>query len=249
MRKIVVNPKYETLRSYLEGIPERMLLEGTVLYNRRNLIKELITPDGLHINVKRYQKPSYNSIVYSLGIRKPKGQRAYEYPFILKKRGINTPESVAYIEDRKMGVLQYSYFISIQAQGYHLLFEDNSTEKVTSEELALALASFTADMHKKGVLHKDYSPNNILYKVKDGIYDFTIVDINRMRFGPVDMKTGCRNFVHLWGPKRFIVLLVESYARIRGFDATTCVHNALEARRRFWIKFLKRHQVDYDLEL
>ena len=94
-----------------------------MLYNRRNLIKELVTPDGLHINVKRYHKPFLNCIVYSAGIRKPKGLRAYEYPFILEGKGICTPEAIAYIEDRKWGLLQHSYFISIQAQGYSTLYD------------------------------------------------------------------------------------------------------------------------------
>lgn len=249
MRKILVNPKYEALRSYLESIPERMLQEGNVLYNRRNLIKELVTPDGLHINVKRYHKPFLNCIVYSAGIRKPKGLRAYEYPFILEGKGICTPEAIAYIEDRKWGLLQHSYFISIQAQGYSTLYDVGNAKDGTYELLAEALGAFTADMHKKKVLHKDYSPGNILYKVEDDTYHFTIVDINRMRFGPVDMQTGCSNFARLWGPKRFIILMVEEYARQRGFNTEECVKVALNERSNFWQAYQKRHPVEFDLEL
>ena len=250
MKKILINPKYEALRSYIESIPERMLEEGTILYNKRNLIKELVTPDDLHINVKRYHKPFIiNGIVYSTGIRKPKGQRAYEYPMILAQKGINTPEAIAYIEDRKLGLLQYSYFISIQAQGYNTLYEIGNAKEGTYEALAEAVGSFTAEMHQKEVLHKDYSPGNILYKVEGGIYQFTIVDINRMQFGSVDMHTGCENFARLWGPKRFIILTVESYARSRGFDIETCVQIALKARSKFWRTFLKKHSVGFEVEL
>jgi len=250
MKKILVNPKYEALRSYIEGIPERMLHEGTILYNKRNLIKELVTPDGLHINVKRYHKPfSINKIVYSTGMRKPKGQRAFEYPFILEKKGISTPEAIAYIEERRLELLQYSYFISVQAEGYQTLYGVGNAKEGTYEELAEALGTFTAEMHKKKVLHKDYSPGNILYKVENGIYQFTIVDINRMAFGAVDMHTGCQSFARLWGPKRFIILMVEAYARERGFDAEVCVKLALEERKRFWNSYRKKHPVEFDLEL
>ncbi|MBO7418512.1 MAG: aminoglycoside phosphotransferase [Bacteroidaceae bacterium] len=250
MNNLLVNPKYEALRSYLESIPERMLYEGTTLYQKRNLIKELVTPDGLHINVKRYHKPFIiNAIVYSTGIRKPKGQRAYEYPLILANKGINTPEPIAYIEERKMGLLQFSYFISIQAQGYKTLYEVGNAKEGTYEALAGALGVFTAEMHKKEVLHKDYSPGNILYKVEHDNYLFTIVDINRMQFGPVDQRTGCQNFARLWGPKRFIILMVEAYARHRGFNVETCVEVALEERRRFWRNYQKKHSVGFDLEL
>lgn len=250
MKKILVNPKYEALRSYIESIPQRMLQEGTILYNKRNFIKELVTPDGLHINVKRYRKPFLlNNIIYSTGIRKPKGLRAYEYPFILEKKGISTPEAIAYIEDRQLGLLQHCYFISMQAQGYNTIYALGNAKEGTYEALAEALGNFTAEMHKKKVLHKDYSPGNILYKVENGVYQFTIVDINRMQFGPVDMQTGCKSFARLWGPKRFIILMVEAYARARGFDVETCVRVALEARSRFWRAYRKKHPVEFDLEL
>lgn len=250
MRKIFINPKYEALRSYMESIPERMLHEGNVLYNKRNLIKELITPDGMHINVKRYHKPFLiNNFVYSLGFRKPKGQRAFEYPVVLKNKGISTPEAVAYIEDRKCGLLQYTYFISLQAQGYKTLYEVGDAIQGTYEKLAEALGCFTASMHKKEVLHKDYSPGNILYKVENDVYQFTIVDINRMRFGPVDMQAGCQNFVRLWGPKRFIILSVEAYAREREFNSEACVEMVLKERSRFWRAYQKRHPVEFNLEL
>ena len=250
MRKIIVNPAYEYLGDYLQEIPERMLHEGTILYNKRNFIKELITSDGLHINVKRYHKPFFiNNIIYSTGLRKPKGQRAFEYPFILERKGIDTPKAIAYIEDRKWGLLQYSYFVSIQAQGYKTLYEIGNAKDGSYEELAEALGSFTADMHKKSVLHKDYSPGNLLYKVEGGTYLFTIVDINRMQFGSVNMQQGCQNFARLWGPKRFIILAVEAYARSRGFDVDACVNIALQERSRFWKAYQKKHPIEFNLEL
>lgn len=250
MRNIIVNPAYEYLRDYLQEIPERMLYEGTILYNKRNFIKELVTSDGLHINVKRYHKPFFiNNIIYSTGLRKPKGQRAFEYPFILERKGIDTPKAIAYIEDRKWGLLQYSYFISIQAQGYKTLYEIGNAKEGTYEELAEELGAFTAKMHEKDVLHKDFSPGNILYKVEGKTYLFTIVDINRMQFGSVNMQQGCRNFARLWGPKRFIILAVESYARSRGFNVDTCVNIALQERYRFWKAYQKKHPIEFNLEL
>ena len=115
--------------------------------------------------------------------------------------------------------------------------------------MAPALAAFTAYMHEKGVLHKDFSPGNILYKVENGKYDFTIVDINRMYFGQVDMKTGCRNFSRLWGPKQFIIQTVREYARIRGFNPDECERLALQYRAEFWKRYQKKHPVEFNLEL
>ncbi|MCR4765859.1 MAG: hypothetical protein K5856_06775 [Bacteroidaceae bacterium] len=250
MQRILLNPQFESLRSYLKDISSLMLHEGKILYQKRNLIKEIITPEGLHINIKRYHKPFIlNNIIYSSGLRKPKGLRAYEYPFILQKKGIDTPEPIAYIEERKWGLLEYCYFISIQAQKYSTLYDMGNATEGTYEDLAKALASFTANMHEKEVLHKDYSPGNILYKKENGMYMFTIVDINRMYFGKVDMEMGCSNFVRLWGPKRFITLIVKEYAHLRGFDPIECEGIALRKRRQFWETYQKKHKVEFKLEL
>ena len=54
--KIMINPKYEYLREYVERIPKDFETIGTVIHSGRNLIK-MITVDGLDINVKRYTIP------------------------------------------------------------------------------------------------------------------------------------------------------------------------------------------------
>ena len=78
--KIKINPKYEEMRSFIERIPDVFKKEGRVIYTGRNLIKVMEAPDGTVINVKRYHVPKGpNSLIYSLGIRKPKGERAFEY--------------------------------------------------------------------------------------------------------------------------------------------------------------------------
>ena len=93
MRKIKINPKYEYLRDFIESIPDVFEQEGRVIYTGRNLIKVLTAPDGTQINIKRFHEPhGPNKLIYSWNIRKPKGQRAFEYPMILKRKGINTPE-------------------------------------------------------------------------------------------------------------------------------------------------------------
>lgn len=105
-------------------------------------------------------------------------------------------------------------------------------------------------MHDEGILHQDFSPGNILWeRDANGHYHFSLVDINRMRFGPVSMKTGCENFARLWGPKAFIELLAGEYARRRGFDVAESVAIALAARRRFWQRHLRHNSVPFKLEL
>ena len=251
-RTIDINPKYEHLRAFISQLPAQMEAGGTYIYGgRRNLIKMFVTPNGTRLNVKRYKKPSFPvNIIYSTGMRKPKGRRAFAYPSILLEKGIETPEAVAYIEDRRMGLLQHTWFISLQCPYSHRLYEMGDAAEQDYAPMAKALAAYAARMHEQDVLHLDFSPGNILWeKTPEGNYHFSIVDINRMRFGAVSMKNGCHSFARLWGPKHFIELLVEEYARLRGFDIAAATALTMKARKRFWTRYQKKREMEFKLEL
>ena len=104
-------------------------------------------------------------------------------------------------------------------------------------------------MHDREVLHLDYSPGNILWDKDDEGYHFTVVDINRMRFGKVGMKDGCAALCRLWGPKRFIELIARSYADARGYNQDKAVRLTMQARTAFWTRYRRRHPVEFPLEL
>ncbi len=250
-RKIILNPKYENLRSYIETLPDIFGTVGVTVYEDRNCIKKITTPQGTEINVKRYHTPGgINKYVYSLGIRLPKGVRAYIYPQKLLAKGIDTPEPIAYIEERHCGIIGFSYFVSLHCPYEHRMFDVGDAPEGTYETLAAAFARFTADMHDKQVMHMDYSPGNILYRqTADGTFRFSLVDTNRMYFGKVGMRRGCDNFKRLWGPKRFFIMMIEEYARCRHYDVDEAVEYSLKVRERFWTRFRKKHGIYFQLEL
>lgn len=246
MTTIELNPKYEALRPFIATFPNRFESEGTLIYGQRNRIKCFVAPDGTLLNVKRYHIPrGLNRLIYSWGIRKPKGQRAYTYPVRLLSCGIATPEPVAYIEEyHTFHLLGFSYFISIQSPYRHTLYE---TELLMP--LALPLAQFTAQMHAAGILHRDYSPGNILWECDTkGQYHFSVVDTNRMYFGHVGLRQGVENFARLWGPKQFIVTVVSEYARLRHFPTQKALVIGLKKRQKFWMRYRKKHEVPFPLE-
>ena len=255
MSRLTVNPRYEHLRAFIEQIPTTMESEGTYIYGgRRNLIVSMMAPDGTLLCVKRFCQPRLlNRLIYSTGIRQPKGQRAYDYPERLLAKGIETPEAVAYIEERNaIGLIRLAYLVTLHCPYPHLLYEMGDAQPADYEPMARALAHFTADMHRQEVLHLDFSPGNILWDYAPDApqgYVFSIVDINRMRFQPVSMSEGCHSFARLWGPKRFIQLLAEEYARLRDFDPQACVNVTMEARRRFWTHYQKKREMEFKLEL
>lgn len=248
---MLINPKYEHLREWLERLPEDFEQLGEVIYDKRNQLRVINAPDGTLVNAKRYCVPHViNRVVYSLGIRQSKGLRAFTYPARLLERGIETPEPIAYIEQRQCGLLGLSYFVSVQSPLGHTLYELSHATEGTYEDLAEAVGRFVAMMHDNEVLHLDLSPGNILWDKDEQGYHFSVVDINRMRFGKVSMKDGCATLCRLWGPKRLTELVTRSYAKARGFDEEEALQLTMQARTAYWTRYLRRgHTIDFPLEL
>ena len=248
---MMINQKYEHLRGWLEQLPEQFEQLGEVIYDNRNQLRVIEAPDGTLVNAKRYCVPLQpNRLIYSLGIRQPKGLRAFTYPTRLLERGIATPEPIAYIEQRnRLGLLEECYFVSVQSPLGHTLYEFGDAREGSYEEMARELGRFTAMMHDREVLHLDYSPGNILWDKDADEYHFAVVDINRLRFGKVSMQDGCATLCRLWGPKRFTELVVRSYATARGLDQEQAVRLTMQARTAYWTRFMRRHSVEFPLEL
>lgn len=111
--KIVLNPEYKFLQQFVQDLPTRFASEGKVIQDKRNTIK-VFEYKELEINVKRYRVPIFiNRIAYRF-FRKSKAVKAYFNSLEVRKRGFNTPESIACIETFRGGLLHYSYYISLQ---------------------------------------------------------------------------------------------------------------------------------------
>lgn len=245
---IKINPAYEYLRGFVEQLPATFEQQGTVIYTGRNLIK-VMDAGGMLVNVKRYAVPFFlNRVIYSF-FRQPKGLRAFLYPQRLLERGFETPEAIAYIEERSGGLLRHSYFVSVQSPYRRNFYEFGDADVDSCRDIVCAFARYTAALHEAGIMHRDYSPGNILFDEVDGKYHFLLVDINRMYFGKVSVKQGCANFARLWGQKAFFVLLAAEYARARKADEAYCVEQVLEKRRQFWSRLAKKRPVSFRLEL
>jgi len=247
---IDIAPAYESLRQWIETLPARFEREGETIYHSRNHIKVMSAPDGTRLNVKQYHRPGgLNLLIYSWGLRRPKGRRAFTYPALLLERGIETPQPVAYIEERNGTLLGKSYFVSQQCPYRHTLYELPNLDKTASAALATAIARHTATMHERGILHRDYSPGNILWDIdEDGNYRFSLVDINRMRFGDIPPAEGLRNLSRLWSSKSDFCLMARTYAACRNFDPERAERLALRARTAFWKRYMRRHELPFALE-
>lgn len=246
--KVIINNAYKQYGAFIFSVPAIFTEKGTTIYHRRNEIKVFETGEA-ELNVKQYRVPAFfNRIVYTY-IRKPKAARAYSYAQKLLSKGFDTPPPVAYITEKKGGLIHHSYFISIQLQEMRNMYEFGKGTLLGREHIVTALGHYTARLHQAGILHKDYSPGNILFKeASNRQVAFSLVDINRMSFKKVSVKEGCKNLARLWGKEDLFRLIAKAYAEARGADADTCTRWILHYRKRFWTRYARKHTLLFDYE-
>jgi tRNA A-37 threonylcarbamoyl transferase component Bud32 len=240
VKKVIINPQYQYYSDFIESLPEIFSTEGTTIHKGRNEVK-IFHAKGIDLVVKSFKIPHFiNKIAYSF-FRLSKARRSYEYALILKEKKINTPDPIAYIEIKQNGLFSQSYYISVYEEYPTLMREFRYHPLEGKEDLVQAFAQFTAYIHNQEILHLDYSSGNVLCKENETGYEFYLVDINRMKFGEVDMKSGCYNFRRLWGSDEMIVYMAGEYAKSRGFNEDECAILALKYHREFWKKYSKKH--------
>lgn len=228
---ITISPKYKDLQPWIESIPSHFGEMGNVIYKARNEIRR-VSHDGKTYCIKRYHIPrGLNRIIYTF-FRKPKAIRAYENGELLNREGFATPEPVAFITEGKL--LQYSYLVTVCSPLTRRFYEFREHGIEGYEELLDALGRMAGRMNDREILHKDFSPGNILFDKVNGEWQIELVDINRMRMGKVSMRRGCRNFARLWGDEALLERVARAYAKERGFDADECARMAVEGWKCFW---------------
>lgn len=181
----------------------------------RNKIK-LFDLNGKTVNIKSFKIPNIiNKVAYKY-FRKSKARRSFEYATILLEKKIGTPEPIAFLENFNFIGLKDSYYAS-----EHLITELTYRELVEipeypdNENILRQFTKFTFDLHEKGVEFLDHSPGNTLIKkVSEGIYDFFLVDLNRMNFHEnMSFEQRMNNFSRLTPKREMIEVMSNEYAK------------------------------------
>lgn len=238
--KIRLNPKYGSLAPFVRQLvhPLRFARNGETLHSGRNTIK-LFEEDGVRLAVKSYGRLSFfNRLIYGR-LRKSKAERAYLHADRLRSLGIDTPEEVAFVEIRRRGILQASYFVSLYSDYLPLTPVTDCYMQVREARSALdSLVGFLFKIHWAGVLHKDLNIGNILYK-SDGAggYRFQVIDTNRMEFHRMlSMRQRLDNLRRLSCKMPAYLYILEQYARIAHADPNTIQLKGVFARLVFELR-------------
>lgn len=187
---------------------------GTPFGNQdRNSLK-LFEIEGKTINVKSFKIPNFvNQIAYRF-LRKSKAQRSFEYANELINLGIGTPQPIAYYEFNTALLFKKSYYISEQLD-CDITYRELTTDLnyPDHEDILRTFTRFTYNLHEKNVNFLDHSPGNTLIKKSGNSYNFYLVDLNRMKFKPMDFETRVKNFAKLTTHEFMVKIMSDEYAK------------------------------------
>lgn len=233
-REIYQTPTVRLPDNFIQQLPESFPQHGRIIHNARNQIR-VYELEGQEINVKKFCiPPIFNRILYSLGWRTPKAKTTFLNAQEILKRGFHTPQPFGYVIERKAGLINYSYFISEQVQDFTPI---RRAENIP--ELIKALAEYTSRLHQAGLMHRDYTPGNILYRKANGSYTFMLVDINRFHIQkkPICLWFSVSNLMHPFEDDKVLESFVTEYAKRRNLNIRCCI---------WYVLFLRHTRNCYD---
>jgi len=209
--EVSVNSCYSHLSEYIKHIPENFCNSGILLHTGRNEIR-LVEVKGEKIVIKSFDKITLaNRLIF--GISKwSKANKAFNNSLRLLKKGISTPEPVAYINVYHKGLLIHCYYICLFSE-YRSIEELFLLPVAEVEEGLKAFAHFTLGLYKAGVYHGDYNLSNVMYLQSGHNFNFTLIDINRMQFRSYSQKRAFRNLQRLQLPVEKLSIVVAQVAR------------------------------------
>ena len=206
-------------QDFLLNIKDYFKNNSNTIHKARNELK-VIEHKDIQTVVKAFKVPNIvNQIVYAY-FRDSKAKKSYQNAIKLKELNINTPNPIGYIEFYRNFLFKESFFISEKLDYLFTIREPLRNNNLKDrEEIIKKFVAFTYNLHKNCVYHKDYSAGNILvFKNEKDEYDFSLVDINRMEFKPIDLELGLDNFAKLWLDSDNLQIIAKEYSKLSDVD-------------------------------
>jgi hypothetical protein len=212
-----IHSRFQSFKPTLNQYIENFNTSGTIFVDgERNKIK-LFELGDITINIKSFKVPNViNRIAYQF-FRKSKAKRSFEFANRLLENGIGTPQPIAYYQQSTSFGFGNSYYIS-----EHLAVDLTFRELVEIpdypdwENILRQFVQFSFRLHEKGIEFLDHSPGNTLIrKLENGLYEFYLVDLNRMNFhASLGFEARMNNLSHLTPKKDMVVLMSNEYAKL-----------------------------------
>ena len=248
--RVHVREPYRAYGNRIGDLSGHLEAGGIILHSGRNVIRRatISSPDGesVEVAVKAFQVPARPRGFIYAHLRPSKARRSFEHAEKLLELGIGTPDPVAWIEHEEAACLRESCYVcrywppDIDLTG--LLYRGDCAGPDT-DSLLKELARFTLLQHESGVLHLDYNPGNILARAAGAGFEFALVDLNRLRFRPLNRNDRISCLVRLTTSGDYLRSIGRRYADILGEDAERFCRELERARSRFRRRRRTMHRV------
>jgi hypothetical protein len=231
------------MRGLLDELPGRLPQLGETVYQARNEIKVVATAEG-KVVIKAFGKIYlFNRFAYAW-LRPSKARRSFEYALELEKRGVDTPAPIGYLECYRAGLLRENMYVYRFSPLTHDLREMLRDQDYPDRDgLLRALAGYAGSLLRRGVYHRDFSPGNVLFAKQEQGYQFTLIDINRIRFGPVPVEKRYRIFRRLMTDEHALMVLADAFAAYWSDDPAYAREQVLSYSREFARKRARKKKI------
>lgn len=235
---LFISADYDSIKLTVDEFEQLFSDSDQVIQRGRNTIKQLEL-DGTQVVVKKFKVPNtIRGFIYKY-LQKSKARRSFEYAEKLLAKDISTPKPIAYLEVFSKWKLRQSYLIT-EKLNYDYDIDDVVKDKTDDTQRLLSeFVAHTYKMHQCGVQHLDYGAGNILITKSDSGYVFSVVDINRMRFGVVTPEAGIKNFNRISKEPDVFEFITEAYSSLSGIEVERARELLLKAKTayaNYWIR-------------
>ena len=240
MYKYQINSTYISFESFILNIKNHFDQNNDTIHKARNELK-IINHQNEDVVVKSFKVPNLIRRIFYTVFRDTKAKKSYDHSV---KIGEFTPDPIAYIEFYNNSLLSDSYFIAKKFDYDFTIREPLLDENFKDRKVIFELfAEFTFKLHECGILHKDYSPGNILIRQYENGYEFKIVDINRMVFKNLSLKERLTNFNKLWADDRDLMMIIDKYAELMDEDKDRCKDLAITYNQKHKNKMIMKNKL------
>lgn len=250
--KFIIHQDYLPVKTTVEHNVRNFKKDGRAFgKGERNVIKLFSLSSG-DMNIKSFKVPNIiNKVAYTF-FRKSKAERSYLYAVKLLENGIGTPKPIAYAEEFTLLGLGKSFYVS-----EHLVTELTFRDLVDNaafpdhENILRQFTRFCFELHEKGIEFLDHSPGNTLIKhTGGGIYEFYLVDLNRMKFhsAPMDEDTRIHNMKRLTHIDDMAVVMSNEYAKLYHVDEALFLRKFRQSIAGFHSKLQRKRRIKKKLK-
>lgn len=168
--------EFDYFKSYLADFDNWFDNAGEPIHKDRNVLKyfsqQVYTELEHDIVVKSFRIPiPVSRVIYSF-LRPSKARRSFENSQVFLNKGFQVPKPLAFVELKTKGLLYKSYFISENIDVDCSLHEVYRKQMFDWKELLPLVVEQAYNMHQKDLLHRDFSPGNVLVKKQAQTFQF-----------------------------------------------------------------------------